>query len=214
MEFLILRSRWTLRTWRTCSSSASSRLMRSRISRRSVSSLVSPGPRVPMPPPCRERLLLMPESRGSRYLFCASSTCSLPSLVFARWAKMSRIRALRSSTGTPMISSSARILPGESSLSNITMVDSVASTSIRTSCALPSPMKLWESGVWRFCSTLAVQKPPAVSSSASSSSMVSSVAVCSFVKQSAFRPTSTARSCFLFSVSNPILPSMLRRVTN
>lgn len=152
----------------------------------------------------------MPESRGSRYLFCASSTCSLPSLVFARWAKMSRIRALRSSTGTPMISSSARILPGESSLSNITMVDSVASTSIRTSCALPSPMKLWESGVWRFCSTLAVQKPPAVSSSASSSSMVSSVAVCSFVKQSAFRPTSTARSCFLFSVSNPILPSIFQ----
>ena len=105
-----------------------------------------------------------------------------------------------------MISSRARILPGESSLSNTTMVDWVNSTSILTSWALPSPMNLWESGVWRFCSTLPVQKPPAVSSSASSSSRVSSVAVWATVKQSAFRPTSTARSCF-FSLVSSIKPS-------
>ena len=136
----------------------------------------------------------MPESRGKRYLYWASSTCRRPSRVLARWAKMSRIRALRSRTVTPRISSKARIWPAESSLSKMAMVEAVASISSRTSWALPSPMKEWASGVWRFCRTLAVQKPPAVSSSASSSSKVSSVAVSWSLKQSAFRPTSTARS--------------------
>ncbi len=207
-EFFIRRSRWTPRTFRTCSSSSSSLLIRSRIWRRSDSNFVSPGPRVPMPPPCRDRLVPMPESLGSRYLYWASSTWRRPSLVLARWAKMSRIRALRSITGTPIISSKARILPGDSSLSKITMVDSVASTSIFTSMAFPSPIKLWESGVWRFWSTLPVQKPPAVSSRASSSSKVSSVAVCSFVNRSAFSPTSTARSWVCFSKFPSILPPL------
>ena len=36
--------------------------------RRSVSSLVSPGPRVPMPPPSRDSAAPAPTSRGSRYL--------------------------------------------------------------------------------------------------------------------------------------------------
>ena len=115
-------------------------------------------------------------------------------MVFARWAKISIMSALRSSTVTPMISSKARMFPGDSSLSKITMVEAVASTSIFTSRALPSPIKQWESGTWRFCSIFPVQKPPAVSSRASSSSRDSSVAVCSWVKQSALRPTRTARS--------------------
>ena len=42
--------------------------MRCRIRRRSVSSLVSPGPRVPMPPPRRDSAALDPTSRGSKYL--------------------------------------------------------------------------------------------------------------------------------------------------
>ena len=119
---------------------------------------------------------------------------------------MSRIRALLSRTGSPMISSSARMLPGESSLSKMTMVDWVASASIRTSWAFPSPMKLWESGVWRFCSTLPVQKPPAVSRRSSSSSSVLSVAVSSSAKQSAFSPTRTARSCVCLSNLSSMLP--------
>ena len=41
--------------------------MRCRIRRRSVSSFVSPGPRVPMPPPSRDSASLDPASRGSRY---------------------------------------------------------------------------------------------------------------------------------------------------
>ena len=42
--------------------------MRVRMRRRSVSSLVSPGPRVPMPPPSRDSAAPAPASRGSRYL--------------------------------------------------------------------------------------------------------------------------------------------------
>ena len=72
--------------------------MRWRIFRRSVSSFVSPGPRVPMPPPSRESQSLPPTSRGRRYLSCASSTCSLPSRVRARAAKMSRMSCVRSTT--------------------------------------------------------------------------------------------------------------------
>ena len=81
-----------------------------RIRRRSVSSLVSPGPRRPTPPPappprplppaCRDSASPQPRSRGSRYCSWASSTCALPSLLLACWAKMSRISAVRSMTLT------------------------------------------------------------------------------------------------------------------
>ena len=53
--------------------------MRRRASRRSVSSWVSPGPRVPTPPPRRSRCCHMPRMRGRLYSSCASSTWSLPS---------------------------------------------------------------------------------------------------------------------------------------
>ena len=75
-----------------------SMLMRWRMRRRSVSSLVSPGPRVPMPPPSRDSAVADPTSRGIRYFSCASSTCSLPSRVRARRAKMSRMSCVRSTT--------------------------------------------------------------------------------------------------------------------
>ena len=83
---------------------------------------------------------------------------------------------------------------GERSLSNTTSVAPVLSSSVRTSCAFPSPMKLCGSGVWRFCSTFASQMPPAVSRRASSSSSDSSVAFSSGRKQSALRPTRMAFS--------------------
>ena len=76
----------------------SSRAMRSRTRRRSISSLVSPGPRPPMPPARRESEVSRCARRGSRYLSCASSTWSLPSRVEARCAKMSRISWVRSMT--------------------------------------------------------------------------------------------------------------------
>ena len=69
--------------------------------RRSASSFVSPGPRVPMPPPSRDSQSPEPTSRGIRYLSCASSTWSWPSRVRARRAKMSRISCVRSRTAMP-----------------------------------------------------------------------------------------------------------------
>ena len=81
--------------------------MRARSRRRSVSSLVSPGPRVPIPPPpatrppaCRDSDSPQPRSRGSMYCSWASSTWALPSRLRACWAKMSRISAVRSMTLT------------------------------------------------------------------------------------------------------------------
>ena len=89
------------------------------IRRRSVSILVSPGPRVPMPPPpatrppaCRDIDSPQPRSRGSMYCSWASSTCALPSRLRACWAKMSRISAVRSMTLTLTTSSSWRSWPG------------------------------------------------------------------------------------------------------
>ena len=52
-----------------------------------------------MPPARRENAEFCPmTSRGNRYFSCASSTCSLPSLLCARWANMSRISCGRSMT--------------------------------------------------------------------------------------------------------------------
>lgn len=50
-----------------------------------------PGPLVPMPPPRRDIAVPFPESRGRRYLSWASSTCTFPSLVWARLAKICRM---------------------------------------------------------------------------------------------------------------------------
>ena len=53
------------------------------------------------------------------YCIWASSTCALPSRLFACWAKMSRISAVRSMTLTLTTSSSLRSWPGVSSPSQI-----------------------------------------------------------------------------------------------
>ena len=125
--------------------------MRWRMWRRSVSSWVSPGPRVPiglLPPPAvwRTRWVHMPASRGRIYWYCASSTCSLPSPVRARWAKISRMSAERSSTVHLVSSSRLRVCEGDRSLSNRMRLASFASASCRTSSALPSPIKVRGSG--------------------------------------------------------------------
>ena len=112
-----------------CLSSRRSLAIREAIRRRSVSSLVSPGPRPPMPPPCeptrppawRDRLPPQPRSRCLPYSSCASSTCALPSLDLACWAKMSRISAVRSTTLTLTRSSRLRSCDGLSSPSQITV---------------------------------------------------------------------------------------------
>ncbi len=141
----------------------------------------------------------MPVRRGSRYLYCASSTWSWPSRVRARWAKMSRMRPERSSTLTPSSSDSTRICEGESSLSNTARSHSFASMSSFISRTLPSPRKLRGSGVGRFWISMATVSPPAVSTRAASSSMDTSEERSCSSMLAAASPASTARS-FLFSI--------------
>ena len=69
----------------------------SRIIRLSVSISVSPGPRIPIPPFWRERWVHILVNRGNRYSYWASSTWVLASAVLALFAKMSKIKLLRSS---------------------------------------------------------------------------------------------------------------------
>ncbi|CAM5244391.1 hypothetical protein SVIOM342S_00731 [Streptomyces violaceorubidus] len=143
---------WRLRSWRLISrpvfiSAISRRIFAifSRIRRRSVSILVSPGPRVarppPLPPPiCRDSDWPQPRSLGSMYCICASATCALPSRDLACWAKMSRIRAVRSMTLTLTTSSRWISCPGLSSPSQMTVSAPVSRTTSRSSSALPEPM--------------------------------------------------------------------------
>ena len=91
--------------------------------RRSVSSWLSPGPRVPMPPPVRDRWVHSLVRRGSWYSSWASSTWRRPSWVWACSAKMSRISRLRSMTLTFSSSSRARCWAGDSSSSAIEDVE-------------------------------------------------------------------------------------------
>ena len=201
MAFFSRRRRWVRRILRTSSSSCCSFWILRRMWRRSVSSCVSPGPRVPIgdePPEAvwRTRCVHIPVRRGSRYWYCASSTCSCPSRVRARWAKMSRIRPERSSTRTPSSSSSTRICDGESSLSNTARSQSLARISSRSSATLPSPRKVRGSGVGLLCSSVATGWPPAVSTSAASSASEISVERSRSSMHAAARPASAARSIF------------------
>ena len=218
ISFFIRRWRWVPRTLRTSSSSAFSLSIFRWMWRRSVSNWVSPGPLEPMGPlplvpAWRSRWVHMPVSRGSRYWYWASSTWRRPSLVLARWAKMSRIRPLRSRTWTPSSWVSTRIWEGLRSLSKMTMVASSLRTSSRISATLPSPMKVRGSGAARFWSTTAATSPPAVSTRAPSSSRVSSSALSRLSSRGLLSPASTARSRgFSTSVCTVFFSSIVPRV--
>ena len=212
MAFFSRRLRWVPRTLRTSASSSSSFWILRRMWRRSVSSCVSPGPRVPMgdePPEavCRTRWVHMPVRRGSRYLYCASSTCNCPSRVLARWAKISRMSPERSSTFTPSSSDRTRIWEGESSLSKTARSHSFASISSLSSFTLPSPRKLRGSGAGLAWIMEAIASPPAVSTRAASSSMVTSLERSCTSMLAAASPASTARSFFvsLGSMFSPLI---------
>mmetsp|Transcript_32034 Transcript_32034/g.102013 ORF Transcript_32034/g.102013 Transcript_32034/m.102013 type:complete len:211 (+) Transcript_32034:540-1172(+) len=141
MSFFLRRSRYCRRCARTCSRS----FLRSRIwflrRRLSISICFSPMP-LTMPPACRSRCVHIRVSRGSWYSACASSTCSLPSLVAARCEKMSRMRAVRSATCTssPHTSERFRSCPGLSSSSKMTVSTRRFLMSMDTSSTLPLPM--------------------------------------------------------------------------
>ena len=108
--------------------------------RLSVSNLVSPGPRVPMPPPRRESASPFPFKRGYMYCSWASSTCNFPSPLLALRAKISRMSVVRSITF--LWSSAAEMFSvweGESSPLNRTVTSSPSNRS-RNSCNLPGPI--------------------------------------------------------------------------
>ncbi len=166
--------------------------------RRSVSSLVSPGPRPPMPPPpaarppaWRDRLPPQPRRRWVWYCNWASSTCALPSALLACWAKMSRISATRSTTLTLTRSSRLRSWLGASSPSQMTVSAPVAAPASRSSSTLPLPMKVAGSGFCRRWTSASRTSEPAVSASAASSAREFSA---SSAVPSVQTPTRTTRS--------------------
>ena len=145
--------------------------MRVRMRRRSVSSLVSPGPRVPMPPPSRDSASPAPTSRGSRYFSCASSTCSLPSRVRARRAKMSRISCVRSTILRPTASSICAQLRRRQLVVEDRRRRRRFRRRTRASVStLPAPRNVDGSGFGRSCSTRSTTSAPAAWASPASSS--------------------------------------------
>ena len=191
-------ARWVARAVAMPAISLRSLLTRERIRRRSVSIFVSPGPRVPMPPPpatrppaCRDSDSPQPRSRGSMYCIWASSTCALPSRLLACWAKMSRISAVRSTTLTLSTFSSWLSWPGVSSPSQITVSAPLAATMSRISLALPEPTYVAASGRSRRWLTASSTSDPAVSARAASSARDRSA---SAWVPSVHTPTSTTRS--------------------
>ena len=123
-----------------------------------------------MPPPRRDSAALDPTSRGSRYFNCASSTCSLPSRVRARRAKMSRISCVRSTILRPISCSIWRSCAGVSSLSKITTSTSISAAEVASVLILPEPRKVEASGFGRSCRTRSTTSAPAACARPASSS--------------------------------------------
>ena len=135
--------------------------MRLPISRRSVSSWVSPGPRKPIPPRCRSRWVQPRTSRVDKCVSCAISTCSLPSKERARCAKISRITPLRSSTRQQRSRSRLRSCAGERLRSKSTTSALYCATAALSSIALPTPTKYLGSGLARRADTVSTGTTPA-----------------------------------------------------
>src|SRR5215212_11309414 len=174
---IIRRSRPRAAVWRccrTCSTRSFIFAIRVRISRRSVSSWLSPGPRVPIPPPVRERWVQRRVRRGSWYSSCASSTWRRPSWVWACWAKMSRISRLRSITLTFRRPSSAFCWLGLSSSSATRTSKPVSLLAWASSSALPFPTYQFGSTWRRFCHSAPTTSAPAVVARFASSVRLSS----------------------------------------
>src|SRR6185436_13198497 len=135
---------------------------------------------------------LDPTSRGRRYFSWASSTCSLPSRVRARRAKISRINCVRSTTLRSSRLFSSRSCAGDNSLSKITRSASASAAACASTSTLPLPRNVAGSGFGRSCSTRKTTRAPAASARPPSSSRE-----CSASTRRAppvTRPTSAARS--------------------
>ena len=191
-ETLCRRSRACVRRPRTMSSARPSVPIRRRIRRRSVSSFVSPGPRVPIPPPSRDKAMPAPTNRGSRYLSCASSTCNFPSRVLAREAKMSRMSCVRSSTRRSSVRSRLRSCPGLNSLLKITRSAPASSHASASIATLPRPSNSAGSGRRRSCNTCNTTVTPAAAARPRSSSRECSTSTGRSMPNA--RPTTAAHS--------------------
>ena len=107
-----------------------------------------------MPPPSRDSAAPAPTSRGSRYLSCASSTCSLPSRVRARRAKMSRISCVRSMILRPTcFFDVAQLRRRQLVVEDRRRRRRFRRTTRPASAILPAPRKVDGSGFGRSCST-------------------------------------------------------------
>ena len=139
--------------------------------RLSLSSLLSPGPLVPIPPPRRDILLPLPDKNGSEYLSCASSTCNLPSLDLALAAKISSMSMVLSTTLVSVFVSILLICDGVSSLSAIIRSISLFRQKAATSDILPLPIYVAGDGASSFCITVPIISAPAVSERRANSSI-------------------------------------------
>ena len=194
-----LRVRWRRRSARFFPrffSSFSSRVTRSRARRRPISSFVSPGPRPPMPPVRRLSASSRWPSRGSVYFSCASSTCSLPSRVSARCAKMSRMSCVRSMTFRSVVAAIALACAGVRSQSKISVSMSCSMARITTSSSLPLPSTNLGSMRSRSWMTLSMTSTPAVSARLSSSARRASARRMAPARRFAPTWTSMARPSF------------------
>ena len=136
------------------------------------------------------------------YSSCAISTCNLPSWLLARWAKISRISAVRSMIRTPRFSSKLRCCAGLIAWLNTTQSARCMSTSSLTSSALPLPMYSLASGDFRVPVTAAKTSPPALLTSRCNSSIEASKSP----PLPKFSPTIIVRIYFYpFLSSNPCL---------
>jgi len=141
--------------------------------RRSVSSLVSPGPRVPMPPPSCDMALPLPVSRGSMYSSCASSTCNCPRASGRAGQKCPESTAsVQHAQGSA--ASRLRSCVGERSWSNRTRSALVDAATPAISSTLPAPISVAGSGRARRCMISAATWPPALSTSSRNSAIDSS----------------------------------------
>src|SRR5688500_133996 len=127
------------------------------------------------------------------YCSCASSTCIFASLDRARVAKMSRISSARSITRWPVASSMFLPCDGESSSSNTINEAFLSSMARRSSSTFPFPRYVAGFGLSICCVTSPTTKPPAVSTSRSSSSECSAT-VCLAFDPLRGAPTSTTLS--------------------
>ena len=137
-----------------------------------------PGPpaAAPAPAPSRSRWVHSPRIRARLYSSCASSTWSLPSAEWAWPAKMSRMIAVRSTTGIPSASSRLRPWRGVSSSSHATTLASSALIAALSSSSLPGPTYVFGCGCSRCWTSARPWRRPAVRSSSSSSARASPLA--------------------------------------